>query len=67
MMVGIYFVKKLNQFTYRLKTRYPNVSEAIAQKLQAIRAANAPLTVVVIKAIFIGVIHVMAPEIFEKK
>jgi len=44
---------------------YPDVVKAIREKLEALRDASAPITLVTVRGIFIATIMKLAPEIFD--
>jgi hypothetical protein len=49
------------------QAQHPEVVEAIIRRLNGLRDAAAPLTLVTIRGIFVATILDMAPEIFEQK
>jgi hypothetical protein len=49
------------------QARHPEVVKAIINRLNGLRDAAAPLTLVTIRGIFVATIMEMAPEIFEQK
>jgi hypothetical protein len=58
--VSIYF----DQCT---QASYPDVVEAITTRLERLREASAPVTLVTVRGIVVATILKMAPEIFEKR
>jgi hypothetical protein len=56
-----------NSNLLHIKAAYPDVVNAIKQRLESLREASAPVTLVTVRATAVAVILNMAPEIFEKE
>ncbi len=48
------------------QAKYPEVSDKIAERLEAVRSAKAPLSLVTIRGIFLATLLKEAPEVLEK-
>ena len=46
--------------------RYPNIARVVHLKLQELRKAAMPLSLITIQGLFVGIALSMAPEMFEE-